>query len=377
MGLGTGAVAAMVTPAAAKPDAAFWRGRRVLVTGHTGFKGAWLCLWLARLGARVHGLALDPPTVPSLFAVARVADALESDGRGDVRDLDTVVRAVSAASPEIVFHLAAQPLVRESYRDPVGTFATNVMGTVHVVEAARGAGGVRAIVVATTDKVYANREWLHPYREADRLGGHDPYSASKAAAEVACAGLRASFLNGADAPRLATARAGNVIGGGDFAADRLVPDCLAAFEAGEPVVLRYPDALRPWQHVLEPLGGYLALARALCGADGQAYAEAWNFGPDASDEVRVEALARLMAERHGDGARVERASAAPDLPESGLLRLDSTLAATRLGWRPRWRLAEAAGRCVAWRRAWRAGADMGGYAHAEIAAYEAAAEGSS
>lgn len=365
-------MAALVSPGRANPDAGFWRGRRVLVTGHTGFKGAWLCLWLARLGARVHGLALDPPTEPSLYEIARVADALERDGRGDVRDLGTVAGALASAAPEIVFHLAAQPLVRESYRDPVGTIATNVMGTVHVIEAARAHGGVRAIVVATTDKVYSNREWLHPYRETDRLGGHDPYSAGKAAAEIVCAGLRASFLTGEDAPRLATARAGNVIGGGDFAADRLIPDCLAAFEAGEPVVLRYPDAMRPWQHALEPLCGYLVLAQALCGAEGRGFAQAWNFGPDAADEIPVETVARLVAERHGRGGRVVRASAAPDLPEAGLLRLDSTLAKTRLGWRPRWRIAEAVTRSTAWRQAWRAGADMAADAHDEIAAYEAA-----
>ena len=243
----------------------FWRDRPVFVTGHTGFKGGWLALWLQQRRAKMHGYALDPPTQPSLFEAARIETGLASDTRADLADFARLKATLARASPEVVFHLAAQPLVREGYRDPLGTFACNVMGTAHVLEAARAVATVRAVVVITTDKVYENREWEYPYREVDRIGGRDPYSASKAAAEIVAASYRASYFCGGNGHpgRVATARSGNVIGGGDWAVDRLLPDCLRAFAAGEAVRLRYPRSIRPWQHVLEPLSGYLRLAERL------------------------------------------------------------------------------------------------------------------
>lgn len=354
---------------------AFWRGRSVLVTGHTGFKGGWLSLWLRALGAQVHGYALNPPTQPNLFDAARVLATLASDMRADLADLGRLRAAFAAARPEVVFHLAAQPLVREGYRDPLGTFATNVIGTAHVLEAARGTDSVRAIVVITTDKVYENLETGHAYRETDSLGGHDPYSASKAAAEIVTASYRRSFFEGDDGggTRVATARAGNVIGGGDWAAARLVPDCLRAFEKGEPVQLRRPDAVRPWQHVLEPLSGYLQLARKLVSPQGGKYAGAWNFGPDARDDRTVGDVAETVARLWGGGVRVVR-SAAPEGPhEAGLLHLDSSRARSALGWMPRWRLDEALARTVAWHRAQTAGADMHAFCLQQIHNYEATA----
>ncbi|WP_349371519.1 CDP-glucose 4,6-dehydratase [Salinarimonas sp.] len=352
------------------PSRQAFAGADVLVTGHTGFKGGWLSLWLDALGARVHGLALDPPTRPSFHEAVGLGRVLASDRRGDIRDPATVADALAAARPRIVFHLAAQPLVRESYRDPAGSFATNVMGTVHVLEAVRRTPSVEAVVVATTDKVYENREWPHPYREPDRLGGRDPYSASKAACEIAAASLRASFFGAGGHPaRIATARAGNVIGGGDFAADRLVPDCLRAFEAGEPVRLRYPGAVRPWQHVLEPLCGYLLLAERLLGPDGAEAAQAWNFGPDPEGDASVGAVAERLAALWGAEARVTKDDGEDHPHEAGLLRLDSTLARLRLGWRPRLALDAALARTVSWHRDFTAGADMEAASRAQIAAY--------
>jgi CDP-glucose 4,6-dehydratase len=351
-----------------------WRGRSVLVTGHTGFKGGWLALWLHRLGATVHGFALNPPTDPSLFEVARIETALASDVRADLADLDTLTHAFETARPEVVFHLAAQPLVRESYRDPLGTLTTNVMGTAHVLEAARATGTARAVVLVTTDKVYENREERdYAYRERDALGGHDPYSASKAAAEIVAASLRVSFFQAKDdAARVATARAGNVIGGADWATDRLVPDCLRAFERGEAVRLRYPDAVRPWQHVLEPLSGYLRLAERLLGREGTRYADAWNFGPDESGDATVGQVADMAARLWGEGARVEHAPAADNPHEAGFLRLDSTRARKELDWRPRWRLTQALEHTVAWHRAWARRADMLAFSNDQLAAYEEA-----
>ncbi|MEO6854159.1 MAG: CDP-glucose 4,6-dehydratase [Rhodoferax sp.] len=346
-----------------------WTDTPVFLTGHTGFKGGWLALWLHALGAKVHGYALDPVTTPSLFNVARIADVLASDTRADLADLAALQTALAAAQPRVVFHLAAQPLVRASYADPLGTFATNVMGTAHLLEAVRQVPSVRAVVVVTTDKVYDNREWAYPYRESDALGGHDPYSASKGAAEIVTASYRASFFHAPDAAQIATARAGNVIGGGDWAADRLVPDCLQAFAAEKPVSLRFPGAVRPWQHVLEPLSGYLRLAQALL--ESPVAASAWNFGPDARGDANVADVAQRLAALWGQGARVEVPVGGTHPHEAGQLRLDISRARAVLGWQPRWSLDEALQHTVQWQRAWLAGADMAAASREQIAVYGA------
>lgn len=353
-----------------KSRAEFVHDRSVVVTGHTGFKGSWLALWLARMGARVHGIALDPPGEPSLFAIAGVSDVLASDNRIDIRDRSALLEAVSASGPSVVFHLAAQPLVRESYEDPLGTFSTNVNGTLNLLEAVRQTPSVRAVVIATTDKVYENREWDHPYREPDRLGGRDPYSASKAACEVAVSSYRASFFGDGRHPALiATARAGNVIGGGDFARDRLVPDCLRAFAAGKPVRLRFPAAVRPWQHVLESLSGYILLADRLLGPDGRRFARAYNFGPDHASDARVGTVAEHLARLWGPDANVLHESGDDAPHEAALLRLDSTKARIDLGWAPRLTLERALEWTVAWERSRLAGRDMRQMCEAQIAAY--------
>lgn len=346
--------------------------RSVLVTGHTGFKGSWLTLWLAHVGALVHGYALAPPTNPNLFETARVATALASDTRADLADLAALTACVAMKRPEIVFHLAAQPLVRDGFRDPLLTLTTNVLGTAHLLQAVRSVDSVRAVVVVATDKVYENRERGHPFRESDPLGGHDPYSASKAAAEIVVESYRSSFFGeGRHAARIASARAGNVIGGGDWAADRLVPDCLRAFAAGVPVRLRHPDAVRPWQHVLDPLAGYLALAAHLLGRDGARFAGPWNFGPDASDDASVAEVARRAASQWGQGARVSEETEA-GTPEAHLLRLDSARARAELDWRPSWSLDAAVQHTVAWHRAWQRGEDMQLVTQNQIAAFSQA-----
>jgi len=351
-----------------------WRGRSVFITGHTGFKGGWLTLWLNHLGAKVHGYALKPPTEPNLFDIARIGSVLASDTRADLADLLRLREALGKAQPEVLFHLAAQPLVREAYRDPLGTLRTNVMGTANVLEAAREVNSVRAIVLITTDKVYENREWVYPYREIDALGGHDPYSASKAAAEFVAASYRKCFFAGeaGHGARVATARAGNVIGGGDWGTDRLMPDCLRAFALGEPVRLRFPRAVRPWQHALEPLAGYLQLAQRLLSPHGASFAKAWNFGPDASGDATVGDVAEMAARLWGTDARVEHAVAAENPHEAGLLRLDSTSARTELRWKPRWSLEQAVGATVAWHHAWKRRADMASVVVEQIREYQAA-----
>lgn len=344
----------------------FWRGRRVFVTGHTGFKGSWLCLWLQRLGAEVTGYALAPATQPSLFEVASVDRDMRSV-IGDIRDADALNRAMGASRPEIVIHMAAQALVRESYVTPVETYSVNVVGTAQVLDGVRACPSVRAVVSVTTDKCYENREWHWGYRETDRLGGHDPYSSSKAGAELVTAAYRSSFFAAAETA-VASARAGNVIGGGDWSRDRLIPDILAAIEAGRAVRIRYPDAIRPWQHVLEPLSGYLALAERLCADDGRAYAEAWNFGPADDDARPVRWIVEQMLERWGSGSWTIEAQPQPH--EATYLKLDCSKAHARLAWRPRWALADALGAIVDWQRAHQRGEEMREVTLAQIARFE-------
>ncbi len=347
----------------------FWSGKRVLLTGHTGFKGGWLALWLSDMGADVHGYALHPPTSPSLFQAARVERHTSSSTIADVRDLAAVKAAVKAAKPEIVFHLAAQPLVRESYRSPVETYATNVMGTVHVLEALRNVDGIRVVVNVTTDKCYENDGRSNPYVERDSMGGYDPYASSKGCAELVTAAYRRSFLSERSV-HVATARAGNVIGGGDWAPDRLVPDFLRSLDAGQELVIRSPDATRPWQHVLEPLAGYLMLAERLWASKADLDG-AWNFGPALADAKPVRWIVeRLCAGVPGASWRVDLA---PQPHEAQALTLDSTKARDRLGWRPRWGIERALDRTIAWHRAWRAGTDMREVCLRQVAEYEAAA----
>ena len=345
-------------------DPAFWGGRRVLVTGHTGFKGAWLCLWLSDLGADLSGLSLDPPTQPSLFEEARVGEGMH-DGRGDIRDRAAVEAAVAGA--EVVIHMAAQPLVRRSFEDPLGTYETNVMGTANVLEALRGAPGVRVAVVVTSDKCYEPRPDGAPCREGDPLGGADPYSASKACAELVTAAHRHSFPDG---PAIASARAGNVIGGGDWATDRLEPDAMRAARDGGELVVRNPDAVRPWQHVLNPLSGYLALAERLW--EDRSAAGAWNLGPDAGDELPVSAVADRVCGLWGEGLRW-RAEGDGGPPETPVLRLDSAKAREELGWAPAWGLGDALAATVDWHRAHAGGASARELCARQIADYAAAA----
>jgi CDP-glucose 4,6-dehydratase len=344
----------------------FWKGRRVFLTGHTGFKGAWLSLWLQSLGAEVTGYALEPPSAPSLFELAGVARGMRSI-LGDVRDARRLAEELRAASPEVVLHLAAQPLVRESYRDPAGTFAVNVMGTVNLLEAVRACPGVRAVVNVTTDKCYENREWVWGYRECDALGGHDPYASSKACSELATAAWRASFFSGAAAPGVATARSGNVIGGGDWGAERVIPDCVRAASTGGRITLRNPGATRPWQHVLEPLGGYLLLAERLS-ADRAAYAGAWNFGPAEHDVWTVERLVQRFCALWGEGLACETVPGQHP-HEANLLKLDCSKAGALLGWRPRWPLETALEKVASWTRAWRSGADLAAACREQIGEY--------
>lgn len=350
-------------------DRTFWRGRRVLVTGHTGFKGSWLLVMLRRLGADVTGFALDPPTDPSLFALLGLADSCRHR-IGDVRDPAAVDAVVQEADPEIVLHMAAQPLVRASYAMPVETYAVNVMGTVHVLDACRRAISLRAVVAVATDKCYENVGWVWGYRENDRLGGADPYSNSKACSELAVDAYRRSFFGaaGAGAARIASARAGNVIGGGDFADDRLVPDAARAFGAATPLMIRNPLAVRPWQHVLEPLHGYLLLAQRLCG--DATLARAWNFGPRAEESASVGLVADRLAALWGDGASWQQDPA--DHPhEAATLKLDSTQARLDLGWAPPLTLDAALTLTGDWYGAYHRGEDIAALTERQVAAYAA------
>lgn len=323
-----------------------YRGRRVLVTGHTGFKGSWLCFWLNSLGAEVTGLALDPPSEPSHWDLL---DLQVTDHRADVRDEAAVQAVFDAERPEIVFHLAAQPLVRRSYLEPINTWATNVMGTANVLESLRSTPQARAAVVVTTDKCYENREWPWAYRERDRLGGHDPYSASKASAELVAASYRSAFLQQPTSPLLATARGGNVIGGGDWSEDRLIPDLVRSLIDDETMVLRSPRATRPWQHVLDCLSGYLLVGQQLL-AGNSSCAEAWNFGPDQQGNRTVEEVVAGLA-RHWPRVNWQ-VTASPQPHESGLLQVDSAKARMHLGWRPVWNYEKALQHTATWYRKW-------------------------
>lgn len=347
----------------------FWQDKRVFITGHTGFKGGWLTLWLKYLGARVYGYALSPPTDPSLYTLAGLSSRLSSSTICDIRDADALVGALQAAKPDIVFHLAAQPLVRHSYAAPVETYAVNVMGTVNLLEAVRRTAGIRALINITTDKCYENREWVWPYRENEAMGGHDPYSSSKACSELVTAAYRQSFLEAADI-HVASARAGNVIGGGDWANDRLIPDALRALDAGKPLVIRSPEAIRPWQHVLEPLAGYLILAQKLYD-QGSSLADAWNFGPDQADARPVKWMIDYLYRGIPNAVYQTDTSARPH--EAGILKLDSTKARVLLGWHPRWNLAAALDHTLAWHRAWQQGRDMAAVCLEQIQEYESAA----
>ncbi|MFZ0747367.1 MAG: CDP-glucose 4,6-dehydratase [Terracidiphilus sp.] len=348
-----------------------WLGRRVFLTGHTGFKGGWLSLWLAHRGAQTRGYALAPATQPNLFTAASVAATVD-DIRGDIRDYSKLEASITEFAPEVVFHLAAQPLVRQSYADPLGTYATNIMGTAHVLEAVRKTPSVRAVVCVTTDKCYQNQEWLWPYRETDPLGGYDPYSSSKAGAEIVSAAYRSSYFPVDRLSEhhvcLATARAGNVIGGGDWSEDRLIPDLIRGFQAKQPVPIRRPAAIRPWQHVLDPLHGYIVLAEKLLAGHAQS-ATSYNFGPSDEDPWPVERIATKLATMWGDGASWVGDSA-PSVHEAHYLRLDASKARAELEWKPRLEIERALEWTLNWYRSWQRGADMQQETLAQIIRFE-------
>lgn len=355
---------------ALNPFQGAYRGRKVLITGQTGFKGSWLALWLHSLGADVSGLALSPAAAPNHWDQLSL---VMPDHRIDIRDEAAVRSVIAAERPEIVFHLAAQPLVRMSYRDPVSTWSTNVMGTVHLLEAVRHTPDVRAVVVITTDKCYENREWPWAYRERDRLGGHDPYSASKAGVELVAASYRTAFLVDPSAPLLATARAGNVIGGGDWSEDRLIPDLVRAVAVGERLVIRSPHATRPWQHVLDCLSGYLLLGQRLL--DGEkTCADAWNFGPDLESNRTVEQVLRDLS--HTWPQLAWELAANPQPHEAHLLQIDSAKARMLLGWRPVWGLDTALERTASWYRRWMDSGDAPSVAQLDQYVCDAARSGS-
>jgi CDP-glucose 4,6-dehydratase len=346
----------------------FWKSKRVFLTGHTGFKGSWLALWLLSMGAEVCGYALDPPTDPSLYRTLDLEQQLRSI-HGDVRDLPSLESAMRDFRPELVIHMAAQPLVRLSYQSPVETYAVNVLGTVHLLDAIRRTPSVRSVVVVTSDKCYENQEWHWPYREHEPMGGHDPYSSSKGCAELVTVAYRRSFFHSDSEHQvsIATARAGNVIGGGDWALDRLVPDVIRAFSVGEAVVVRHPGAVRPWQHVLEPLSGYLSLAERLY-ENGAGFDEGWNFGPSDSDARPVRYLVSELGRLWGETAKW-RCAETKQVHEANLLRLDSSKARARLGWIPRWGLDETLSNTVEWYKAFYFGGDVNALTLAQIQSF--------
>jgi CDP-glucose 4,6-dehydratase len=346
---------------------AFWKGKKVFITGHTGFKGSWLSLWLQEMGAFVKGYALEPNTFPNLFTQANVAHNMHSE-IGDITDLNHITESMKAFNPEVLIHMAAQPLVRLSYQEPVLTYATNVMGTVNVLEAARKCSNLKAIVSVTTDKCYENKEWAWGYRENEPMGGHDPYSSSKGCAELVTAAYRKSFFNDVNSAFLASARAGNVIGGGDWSADRLIPDILRAFEKKEPVIVRNPMSTRPWQHVLEPISGYLVLAQHLF-EEGSNIAEGWNFGPKDEDCKPVSWILDKMVTSWGKGASWEL-DKNNNPHEAGYLKLDCSKAAMRLNWFPKWNLEYTLESIINWHQHYLAQKNIQEQCLLEIAKYQ-------
>jgi CDP-glucose 4,6-dehydratase len=351
-------------------DSAFWKGRKVFITGHTGFKGSWLCLWLHSVGAKVTGFALKPPTDPNLFELCKI-DGFVRTTIADIRDEESLTKAMSTAQPEIVIHLAAQPLVRDSYKIPVETYAINVLGTVNLFEAVRKCASVKAVINVTTDKCYENKEWVWGYRENEPLGGFDHYSSSKACSELVTSAYRSSYFHASEYARhgvgVASARAGNVIGGGDWAADRLIPDCIRALLNDEKIIIRNPHAIRPWQHVLEPLSGYLLLAQKLL-ADGPRFAEAWNFGPDDDGAKPVAWLvARICEKWGGDASYLIDTGRHPH--EAQYLKLDCSKVKANLGWQPRWNLERALDSIVEWTEAYRGKKDLAAVCMRQIEAY--------
>lgn len=331
----------------AQVDPVFWKGKKVFLTGHTGFKGSWLSLWLTSMGATVIGYSLAPSTTPNLFDILHIESLIEKSHKADIRDLVSIQKAISEAKPDLVIHMAAQPLVRHSYANPVETYATNVMGTVHVLESVRTIESVRGTVVVTTDKCYENKEWVWGYRENESMGGYDPYSSSKGCAELVTSAYRQSYFSGLNSRNnVASARAGNVIGGGDWSEDRLIPDAIRAFEADQTLMIRNPLATRPWQHVLEPLSGYLILAQAIY-EHGTAFASGWNFGPDDEDNRPVNEVVDLLIASWGRAAHWElEGSKQPH--EANLLKLDCSKAHSQLGWYPKWNLETAVKKIVDW-----------------------------
>jgi CDP-glucose 4,6-dehydratase len=352
----------------ANVDPVFWRGKKVFLTGHTGFKGAWLSLWLTSMGAKVTGYALAPNTNPNLFDVLAIDSLIEQSHIADIRDLVSLQNAMSEAMPDVVIHMAAQPLVRYSYVNPVETYATNVMGTVHVLESARTIQTVRATVVVTTDKCYENQEWVWGYRENEPMGGYDPYSNSKGCAELVTSAYRQSYFSSPNSiNRVASARAGNVIGGGDWSDDRLIPDAIKAFEASLPLMIRNPFATRPWQHVLEPLSGYLILAQALY-EKGAPFASGWNFGPRDEDNRSVQEVIELVISAWGETAYWQKESL--EQPhEANLLKLDCSKALMQLGWIPKWDIEGATKKVVQWQKAFQEKENMQEVSLAQINQY--------
>jgi len=343
----------------------FWQGKKVLVTGHTGFKGSWLSLWLQQLGAEAYGVALPPTTKPNIFERADVAKNMTSVS-GDIRDIQLVKKEFLKIQPDIVIHMAAQALVRYSYQNPIETYQTNVMGTLHILEAIRECDSVRAAVMVTTDKCYENKEWIWPYRENEPMGGHDPYSSSKGCAELLIASYRDSFFSDEGSAAIASARAGNVIGGGDWSTDRLIPDIIKSFQSQQVVKIRSPNAIRPWQHVLEPLSGYLLLAEKLY-TEGKSYAEAWNFGPKPDDMKSVQWIVNAMAQswEHAQWDLDNSES----VHEAYCLKLDSSKAAERLTWQQQWCLKQALDYTIEWYQAEQQGLSMGVFSHEQINKY--------